>query len=288
MIFQYQLILHNVVKQVNLRKGYRLILARVWKLVMDTVIFEYHEQLEDTYWWFKARRHIISSIIKAIKPSLTSTESILDIGCGTGATVQFLSEEYSCSGIDTSVEAITRAKKKYPDKQFINGFAPDDIIDLIPNINIFLLMDVLEHIKEDKNFLKSLINKANSGSYFIITVPALQSLWSHHDELSHHYRRYELNTFKDLWRDLPVSQELVSYMNTNLYPIVQMVRTLKTQFPSFFSKGKSDFFQLPGFLNEFLMKIFQSETKSLINKLEKSHSASMRKGVSLISVLKKN
>lgn len=54
----------------------------------------------------------------------------------------------------------------------------------------FLLTDVLEHIEDDNSFLNHVVAEADINSAFLITVPALMSLWSGHDVYLKHYRRY--------------------------------------------------------------------------------------------------
>jgi len=53
-----------------------------------------------------------------------------------------------------------------------------------------LLMDVIEHVEDDSEFLKEIICKIPVGSFVLITVPAYQFLFSGHDKYLQHYRRY--------------------------------------------------------------------------------------------------
>ncbi|MCL1929549.1 class I SAM-dependent methyltransferase [Candidatus Saccharibacteria bacterium] len=56
--------------------------------------------------------------------------------------------------------------------------------------NVYLLMDVLEHIEDDVGFLKPIVQGARPKNTFLITVPAFQPLFSQHDAFVKHYRRY--------------------------------------------------------------------------------------------------
>ena len=47
-------------------------------------------------------------------------------------------------------------------------------------------MDVIEHIDDDAEALKSWIKKLNKGGYIIISVPAFMHLWSYHDNILEH------------------------------------------------------------------------------------------------------
>ena len=55
--------------------------------------------------------------------SLPKSAKVLDIGCGGGDTASYLAREYDLcmTGIDTSKEAISNAKEKYPEIEFIKG-----------------------------------------------------------------------------------------------------------------------------------------------------------------------
>lgn len=89
------------------------------------------------------------------------------------------------------------------DKEYIENQSIDerikcfnDIDRLVENsIDYIFLMDVLEHINTDLDFLKSLSTKLKTGGRIIITVPAWQKLFSKHDVYLQHFRRY---SFKQL------------------------------------------------------------------------------------------
>ena len=119
---------------------------------MQTAQFELHAAIEDRHWWFVARRKIVRRLIDHVLggcradsngngkqhgrshhptalPKREGTKPdtrplVIDIGCGTGANIASLADSYRCVGIDTSVDAIQWARQKFPDVQFINGFAP--------------------------------------------------------------------------------------------------------------------------------------------------------------------
>lgn len=58
------------------------------------------------------------------------------------------------------------------------------------SIDYFIVMDVLEHIEKDQDFLNLIYKKLKPGGRILITVPALQFLFSSHDVFLKHYRRY--------------------------------------------------------------------------------------------------
>ena len=63
------------------------------------------------------------------------------------------------------------------------------------------LLDVLEHQEDDKGFLRSLVDKMQPGSTLLLTVPALQGLWSQWDEALGHFRRYDKASLHSVHRE---------------------------------------------------------------------------------------
>ena len=69
-----------------------------------------------------------------------------------------------------------------------------DVNDLPDNsFDCIFMMDVMEHVRDDKVFLNNVSKKLKNNGVIIITVPAFQSLFSVHDEFLKHYRRYDIN-----------------------------------------------------------------------------------------------
>ena len=69
-------------------------------------------RVEESHWWFVGRRQIIKSFLKRIVSDLESDRShdplhILDVGCGTGANLEMLSEFGNAEGVDVSSEALS-------------------------------------------------------------------------------------------------------------------------------------------------------------------------------------
>ena len=91
----------------------------------------------------------------------------------------------------------------------------------------FLLTDVLEHVEDDKNFLENIVSEADLNSKFIITVPALMSLWSGHDVFLKHYRRYTKNQLIFLAESAGLEISNVRYTYSTVFPIAWLQRKLR-------------------------------------------------------------
>lgn len=90
----------------------------------------------------------------------------------------------------------------------------------------FLLTDVLEHIEDDQQFLSDIVKEADVGSNFIITVPALMSLWSGHDIFLKHYRRYTKKSLIKLVSDSGLNIESVRYTYSTVFLLAYLQRKL--------------------------------------------------------------
>ena len=56
---------------------------------------------------------------------------------------------------------------------------------------LIIMIDILEHIKEDHIFLKKAYSLLDDDGYFIINVPAKMSIFGEGDTWAGHYRRYD-------------------------------------------------------------------------------------------------
>lgn len=255
---------------------------------MQSSQFHLHAEIEEKHWWFLGRRRIMTSLVHRLVPPFKKSV-ILDIGCGTGGNIAALASEYSCMGIDSSSEAIALAKKRFPQVEF--RCCPMDSLDFGAagsSADLFLLMDVLEHVEEDIALLSQIVSAAKPGAYFLVTVPADMALWSRHDVSFGHYRRYNQAQFEKLWAGLPVSALLVSHYNTRLYPIVRTIRTLNRLRGETSGDAGTDFRMPMSPINTLLEKMLAGEGPRLARILERKQSRGFASGVSLIAVLRRN
>ena len=72
--------------------------------------FKLHAELEDTHWWFKARRNIILTLLLRFSP--IDVKHVVEIGCGTGGNLKLLGRYVDkVTGVDVSSEAIEYARR---------------------------------------------------------------------------------------------------------------------------------------------------------------------------------
>lgn len=244
---------------------------------MNDQEFKLHAELEETHWWFRARREIIVERFLRVLPQ-GRDRHVVEIGCGTGGNLQELTKYYRVMGVDMSPEAIRFASEKIEAPVVLGDFR-DVLSNSWQDIDGVLLADVLEHVEDDRRFVEDLLAGLKPGAVIVITVPAFRFLWSSHDKALGHVRRYRKGGFRALWNGLPVKEEMISYFNSLLFPAIAMARLLMNDNAE---KGKEESSLKPvnPVLNAFLLWVFRMERRIL-------HWMRLPFGVSLIAVLRK-
>jgi SAM-dependent methyltransferase len=182
--------------------------------------------IDEIHWWYKARRKIIASLISReihLRPDAT----IVEIGCGTGSNLSFLSRFGRLTGIEPDEVARTFAKAR-SQVPVIEGRLPDGLPINDQSAEMIVMLDVLEHIDDDLGALRAITQKLKPGGRLLLTVPALPSLWSAHDLEHHHKRRYTDRTLRAVVMDSGLELEKISYFNTLLLPLIAAVRGIKS------------------------------------------------------------
>lgn len=226
---------------------------------------------EETHWWYKGRRRIIESFLQRYCPKGARA---LDIGAGTGYNTLLL-ERYAQKvfALEPAKAAINLFKNKN-----VTIFRSDLISFASPlQFDLITLFDVLEHIEDDNAALMKIRGLVSCGGKVILTIPALPLLWSKHDEVHHHFRRYTKQTLQHVAEKAGFSITRMTYFNFYLFPVILIVRIAGR----FFGKKRdSDFRHLPPRINTFLAWVFGSEHYLL-------RFLNIPFGVSLICVLEK-
>lgn len=253
---------------------------------MQTEQFRLHAHIEDRHWWFVARRGIVRRLARRLLPPSRQT-LVVDVGCGTGANVAALADDYRCVGIDASAEAIELARQRFPAVEFLLGRAPEDLACVMPEARLVLLMDVLEHVADDFELLSRLLAAVRPGGLVLLTVPADESLWGKHDESFGHYRRYERTRLERLWSGLPVTTRLVSYFSARTYPIIRAVRWWNRVRGRAAGQAGTDFWLPTPWVNRLLTGFFAGEGDVLEGLLSGRRGRGYGAGSSLVAILER-
>ncbi|MBF0268010.1 MAG: class I SAM-dependent methyltransferase [Alphaproteobacteria bacterium] len=253
---------------------------------MEEQVYAYHNEEEGRHWWFVSRRRVLTPLIDFCMRQHRD-DLIVDVGCGTGGTVSDLSPRFACIGIDHSQQAIAMARGKYPHCRFVCGPLESELPALAPNVALYTLMDVLEHIEDDRGFLNQIAIVMRPGSRLLITVPADMSLWSEHDVAARHLRRYDSETLAALWKNQPLKLVAATPFNARLYPLIRMARLIGKWFGVFNGRGGRDLATPPWPINRLLTAIFSSEQRRISSLVSPAGGRPFRRGTSLLALLER-
>jgi SAM-dependent methyltransferase len=178
--------------------------------------------IEDRLWWVRGRKAIIREYIERITRN-AAISNIMDIGCGSGGNLDVLRGFGRVTGVEPSETLARRARGRGIAEAIFQQDASE--LDECLNTQLFTMFDVLEHIENDKIFLARLRKKAAQRHFLLMSVPACQFLYSDHDRILHHYRRYTDNTLRAALEAGGYQVLQMSYHMFFLFPFVLFART---------------------------------------------------------------
>lgn len=236
---------------------------------MEKILYDEMRENETEHWWFRARREILIKVMKTFVPK---GASVLDVGCGTGFILEKLKYDYDAHGLDHAEVAVnycherglTSVKQGLLGEENFNG----------KKFQLILFLDVIEHIEDDFAIVSTAKQYLSERGIVMITVPAFEFLWSAHDEVHHHKRRYTKKTLTALLEKAGYAIRYISYFNTFLFPMIALVRLIGNLSGR---RNASDAKPENKLINDMLYCIFKSERILLPN-------VSLPFGISLLAV----
>lgn len=149
---------------------------------------QYASEYGDLYgkhWWWRAREALVLDALGEL--DLPAKAEILDVGCGDGLLFPRLEQLGDVRGIEVDVDLLNPAGP-YRDRIETNPLGDPGYRAW--RFDLVTALDVIEHIENDDEAVAEMVRMLRPGGYLVVTVPASMSLWSHHDEINMHYRRY--------------------------------------------------------------------------------------------------
>ncbi len=189
---------------------------------MERIVYDRMAELDSRHWWYRARREILASLIERRLP-LPGDPRILEIGCGTGHNIVMLKRFGRVDAIEIDPAARAIASKRLGHAVMDSPLpaligVEDEAYDLVA------ILDVLEHVEEDREALESIARKLRPGGRILIAVPAHPWMWSAHDVVNHHKRRYTRKTLKAVVESAGLKLEMMSWFNSLLFPLAAAAR----------------------------------------------------------------
>jgi SAM-dependent methyltransferase len=183
--------------------------------------YELHtHRLEEDHWWYVGRRRVIHAAVGTL--GLPPGARILDAGCGSGRNMVEFAQYGTVTGLELADASVALARAREVG-EVVHGSVyempfPADSFDL------GVSLDVIEHLDDDRLSLRELRRVVRPGGRALITVPAYPWLWSSHDRVNHHRRRYTRSSLLDAASDAGWEPVRVSYFNSLLLPAAIVAR----------------------------------------------------------------
>lgn len=240
---------------------------------MDRVVYDRMAAHDSTHWWYRARRDILADYL-ARYGALPANARILEIGCGTGHNLPMLAQFGDVDAIEIDPAAREIASDRLGKRV---GSAPLPALPGVPRAayDLVAVLDVVEHIEDDVAALRAMGTLLRPGGKILIAVPAHQWMWSAHDVVNHHYRRYSKETLKAAIVEAGLKPDKLGYFNSLLFPLAAGARLLGRMT----GREDSDDSPPPPAINSLFETIFRLE-RHLVGRMP------MAPGVSLVTLAK--
>jgi SAM-dependent methyltransferase len=227
---------------------------------MERVVYRQMAELDQRHWWYRARREVLAALIRRMVRPAPGAQ-ILEIGCGTGHNLAMLGEFGHVDALELDEESRAFAEQRLG-RSIMRAPLPElaDVPDR--HYDLIGAFDVIEHIDDDRAALASIAAKLKRGGTFVMTVPAHQWMWSAHDVVNHHKRRYARRALRALIESSPLELITVGYFNSLLFPAA-VVERLSSKLRG---KDNADLTLPPAPLNAALERTFALE-RHLVGRL---------------------
>ncbi len=220
---------------------------------MERVVYQQMAELDERHWWYRARRRIIADLIRReVRPGPNAR--ILELGCGTGHNLAMLAGFGHVDGLELDDEAREMSAKRLG-REIMSSPLPELKGVADRHYDLVGAFDVIEHIDDDAAALASIATKLKPGGKFVMTVPAHQWMWTAHDVVNHHKRRYSKRSLRRLIEGSPLKLDRIGYFNSLLFPLAIAERTSS----KLRGKDGADVKLPPAPLNTLLEKVFYAE-----------------------------
>jgi SAM-dependent methyltransferase len=189
---------------------------------MDQIVHQRMAEHDSTHWWYRARRDILSDYLRRYA-ALPRHARILEIGCGTGHNLPMLATFGDVDAIEIDEGSRTIAAKR------LGRPVGDAPLPELPGVergayDLVAVLDVVEHIEDDVAALAAMKTLLKPDGKILIAVPAHQWMWSAHDTVNHHHRRYSKATLARAIAAAGLEPHKMRWFNSLLFPLAAAAR----------------------------------------------------------------
>ena len=236
---------------------------------MEKQFYREYYELERSHWWFTARLIILEKVLRkqVLKNRPNKDIAILNAGVATGATTTMLEKIGNVTSLEYDQDCCDFLKE-------INIDAINASLTELPfednSFDLVCAFDVVEHIENHQLAIQEIKRVLKKDGIIYLTVPAYMFLWSHHDVVNHHFRRYTKTELVDLLKNENIQINYSSYFNFFMFFPIFLVRMLSKLLPKRKSEDStgSDVETLKGskLVNTVLHWVFEKERFVLQNR----------------------
>jgi SAM-dependent methyltransferase len=189
---------------------------------MERAAYREMADLDQRHWWYRGRRAVLADLIRRVAMPPAGAR-ILEIGCGTGHNLEMLGRFGRLDAVELDDESRAIAEERLG-RKVMSARLPE--LEGVPDRSYDLVaaLDVIEHIDDDAAALAAIAPKLKRGGKFVMTVPAHRWMWSAHDSVNHHKRRYSKRDLRALVEGSPLKLEKLGYFNSLLFPLAVVDR----------------------------------------------------------------
>jgi SAM-dependent methyltransferase len=189
---------------------------------MDRLLELQTHELEEQHWWYRGRRRVIAKLLRGV--SLPPGAEILDAGCGSGRNMVDFARLGTVTGVEIADASVVRARER--DIGEVVQCSITELPFADGRFDLAFCLDVIEHIEDHLRAMRELYRVVAPGGRLVVMVPAYQWLWSEHDVINHHERRYKASTLAAAAAQAGWQQVRTTYFNGLLLPVAIIHRRL--------------------------------------------------------------
>jgi len=225
---------------------------------MDKQYYREYFALEREHWWFRARSEILMGHLRTMVKSRGPLK-ILNVGAATGRSTELLGQFGKVTSVEYDGDCceFTRSNTGLELTRASITTLPfrDEEFDLV------CAFDVIEHVEDDATAVSEMTRVCSTGGLVCVTVPAFMFLWSHHDHINHHCRRYTGQGLREVLRKTRMRSVFQSYFNFWLFFPIALYRIVERwRKPVQREDAGSDFFAMRNkMLDRLLYVILRTE-----------------------------
>jgi SAM-dependent methyltransferase len=215
-------------------------------------------ELGRTYWWLAGKYRIIADVVSRRFKGAGPNARVLDLGCGPGNLLDYLTPFGSVYGSDFSADALRFCMGRGLTRLFRADF--HDLPLRSESFDLVTCIDVIEHLDDDRRAIGELMRILRPSGMLVVSVPAFQFLWGDHDTLYGHRRRYTTGALREKLEAAGLEMVKLSYFEPLFVAPLWLFRNLKKLLGR---EGditqRDDFIKLPGALNRALTHMIAAE-----------------------------